>query len=295
VAIHGGAGDLPRDDPQLLAEMRERLDACLQLTCAVLDRGGSALEAVSLAVSTLEDAACFNAGHGAVLRHDGSVRLDASVMCGETASAGGVTGARRVKNPVLLAARLLDEDGIVLLSGDRADDRAGELGLELCPPEYFVTERRRQQLLAARQRRRVELDHEGQTVGAVARDRRGHLAAATSTGGMTNADAGRVGDSPILGAGTWASDGACAVSATGTGEAFLRCAFSHDVYARVHFAGCSLERATADALEGVRRLGGRGGCVAVDAAGRVALPFLTAAMPRAFRDLDGRRGVAVGP
>jgi beta-aspartyl-peptidase (threonine type) len=268
--------------------MRRDLALALESGASVLERGGPALEAVVAAVQVLEDSRVFNAARGAVLRRDGSARLDASVMCGATQRAAGVCLVRRVQNPVRLARALLEREQEVLLCGDEADQLAAQLGLPLQPPEYFITDYRREQL--ARLHERAE---EGQTVGAVALDAAGHLAAATSTGGTTNARVGRIGDSPILGAGTWASDQSCAVSATGAGEYFLRAAFAHDVHARRLWQGTSLEAAARAALANVARLGGHGGCVAIDQQGNIAAPFDTLAMPRAWLDRSGQRQVWV--
>lgn len=294
-----------------LVEMRRALERALERGAAALERGASALDAVVDAVSVLEDSPVFNAGHGAVLRSDGSARLDASVMLGDGERAGAVTQLRTVQNPARLAQRVLLRGTEVLLAGADADDFARAEGLATHPPEHFVTDYRREQLARLRaQRAGMALDHdiatsgsppppargpdeEGQTVGAVALDAQGHLAAATSTGGLTNALPGRVGDSPIIGAGTWASDGVCAVSATGSGEYFIRTAFAHTVYGRMVWAGDDLEAATQHALEHVVRRGGEGGCVAVDAHGRVVLPFTTRAMPRACQLRTGARHVYV--
>ena len=291
LALHGGAGAFSsaRIPKERVEEMRRDLSAALEAGAIVLERGGPALEAVVAAVAVLEDSRVFNAARGAVLRRDGSARLDASVMCGETQRAAGVCLVRRVQNPVRLARALLDRDQEVLLCGDEADQLAAQLGLPLQPPEYFITEYRREQLARLHQR----AEEEGQTVGAVALDAAGHLAAATSTGGTTNARVGRIGDSPILGAGTWASDQSCAVSATGAGEYFLRAAFAHDVHARRLWQGASLDAAARAALANVARLGGHGGCVAIDHQGNIAVPFDTLAMPRAWLDGAGKRQVRV--
>lgn len=269
-----------------------------------LARGGSALDAVEAAVSALEDSPAFNAGRGSVLRSDGGVRMDASVMLGEGQRAGAVSLVQTVQNPVQLARRLMERGREVLLVGADAEGLARSAGLSLRAPEWFVTPHRAQQLERLRSRGgEMALDHdvpatdasseEGQTVGAVALDARGHLAAATSTGGMTNAVPGRVGDSPIVGAGTWASDGTCAVSATGSGEFFIRAAFAHGVHARMKWGGRDLDGATRAALEEVVSLGGDGGCVAVDAEGHVSMPFTTLAMPRACQLKTGERQVFV--
>lgn len=307
LAIHGGAGALPdsRVPVERIEEMRRDLERALDEGLSVLERGGSAPDAVVAAVSVLEDSRVFNAGRGAVLRSDGSVRLDASVMLGEDRRAGAVCLVRSVKNPVQLARAVLQRGREVLLAGEDADRFASELGLETRGAEYFITDHRREQLERLTLRDAVALDHdvsapeaeragdEGQTVGAVALDVHGHLAAATSTGGMTNAAPGRVGDSPIVGAGTWASDDTSAVSATGSGEFFIRAAFAHEVHSRMAWRGSDLDVATREALELVVALGGRGGCVAVDRFGRVVAPFTTLAMPRAYRAAGGERQVLV--
>lgn len=290
LALHGGAGAFSsaRIPKERVEEMRRDLGSALEAGATVLERGGPALDAVVAAVAVLEDSRVFNAARGAVLRRDGSVRLDASVMCGATQRAAGVCLVRRVQNPVRLARALLEREQEVLLCGDEADELGAQLGLPLQPPEYFITDYRLDQLARLQQR-----EEEGQTVGAVALDAAGHLAAATSTGGTTNARVSRIGDSPILGAGTWASDQSCAVSATGAGEYFLRAAFAHDVHARLLWQGSSLPAAAREALASVARLGGHGGCVAIDRQGNIAAPFDTLAMPRAWLDGSGQRQVWV--
>jgi L-asparaginase / beta-aspartyl-peptidase len=311
LAIHGGAGALAlgRVPPDRLAEMRRDLSAALEQGIAVLERGGCALDAVVSAVSVLEDSRVFNAARGAVLRCDGSVRLDASVMSGKDRSAGGVTLVRTVRNPVRLARAVLERGREVLLAGADADRLALELGLATEPSSYFVMDYRLEQkrrLDAGRNDREAarsfsdggagapdEPGLEGQTVGAVALDASGHLAAATSTGGVTNAEPGRIGDSPIVGAGTWASDESCAVSGTGAGEFFIRSAFAHEVHGRMAWAGSSLELATRAALDQVVALGGHGGCVAIDRAGHLVAPFTTLAMPRAYQSRGGEPHVYV--
>jgi L-asparaginase / beta-aspartyl-peptidase len=309
LALHGGAGafSVGRTPPARVAEMRRDLALALETGAALLERGGSALEAVVAAVCVLEDSPVFNAARGAVLRRDGSARLDASVMCGASERAGAVSLLCTVQNPVRLALALLEREQEVLLAGEDADQLARELGLSQQAPEYFVTAYRARELERSRERsperagdassdggdEAAPAPEEGQTVGAVARDRYGHLAAATSTGGTTNARVGRIGDSPILGAGTWANNATCAVSATGSGEYFLRAAFAHDVHARLAWQGVSLAAATRAALANVARLGGHGGCVAIDAAGNIATPFDTMAMPRACLSASGQRQVWV--
>ncbi|HTV17197.1 MAG TPA: isoaspartyl peptidase/L-asparaginase [Polyangiaceae bacterium] len=307
LAIHGGAGALPasRVPVERIDEMRRDLGLALDAGLAVLGAGGSSLDAVVAAIVVMEDSRVFNAARGAVLRNDGSARLDASVMSGEGRRAGAVCVLRGAKNPVRVAQAVLARGREVLLAGDEADRFAREAGLELRPADYFITDYRREQLARLASREGMALDHdvalpasgkppdEGQTVGAVALDMHGHLAAATSTGGMTNASPGRVGDSPIIGAGTWASDDTVAVSATGTGEFFIRAAFAHEVHSRVAWRGSELGPAAREALDLVTALGGQGGCVAVDRAGRVTTPFTTSAMPRAYQAAGGPRSVYV--
>ncbi|MEY4544430.1 MAG: hypothetical protein RL685_625 [Pseudomonadota bacterium] len=323
LALHGGAGGFSaeRIPTGRIEEMRRDLTAALDAGAAVLGSGGSALDAVVAAVVVLEDSRVFNAARGSVLRRDGSVRMDASVMCGRTQRAGAVSLLRSTRNPARLARALLEREQEVLLAGAEADELAAELGLEQCPPEYFITDYRLHQLERLRLRepetsslREPEgvglaadrlasaspatacpdtdsREEEGQTVGAVACDAAGNLAAATSTGGTTNARISRIGDSPILGAGTWACDESCAVSATGAGELFLRAAFAHEVHARVALQGLPLEAATRHALQRVVKLGGQGGCVAIDREGNVSAPFTTLAMPRAYQTPSGERRI----
>jgi isoaspartyl peptidase/L-asparaginase-like protein (Ntn-hydrolase superfamily) len=252
------------------------------------------------AVRVLEDCPWLNAGRGSVLGATGEIEMDASVMDGATRRAGAVAGLRSVLNPVLAARAVMEHSPHVLLAGEGAERFAQQQGLPRAAPESFVTELRRRQL--ARWRERVtgpgEADAQpagGGTVGAVARDPQGHLAAATSTGGVTGKLPGRVSDSALIGAGNFADDATCAVSATGTGDAFIRAGFAHQVDALMRHAGLSLAEACQRALASVRSLGGYGGCIAIDAAGRVALPFDTAVMSRGVIGADGRPRVALVP
>lgn len=287
LAIHGGAGTIRRDElsPEKEAAYRAALNAALQAGGAILAAGGSAEEAVVAAAMSLEDCPLFNAGHGATFTAAGGIEMDASLMT-SAARAGAVTGVTRCRNPILAAQAVMRATPHLLLAGAAADEFAAAQGLAMEPPAYFETEHRRAQLIAAQTAQVISLDHDLPakmgTIGAVARDRHGALAAATSTGGMTNKRAGRVGDTPILGAGTWA-DRHVAVSCTGTGEAFMRCAAAHEIAALMRLAGKSLEEATSEvALLRVPEAGGRGGLIAVDAAGGVALPFGTEGMYRGW-------------
>jgi L-asparaginase / beta-aspartyl-peptidase len=287
LAIHGGAGTIRRDEltAEKEAAYRAALNAALQAGGAILAAGGSAEEAVVAAAISLEDCPLFNAGHGSTFTAAGSIEMDAALMT-SAAKAGAVTGVTRIRNPILAAQAVMRATPHLLLAGAAADEFAAAQGLAMEPPAYFETEHRRAQLIAAQAAQIVSLDHDLPakmgTIGAVARDRHGALAAATSTGGMTNKRAGRVGDTPILGAGTWA-DARVAVSCTGTGEAFMRCAAAHEIAALMRLGGKSLEEATSEvALLRVPEAGGRGGLIAVDAAGGVALPFGTEGMYRGW-------------
>ncbi len=298
VAVHGGAGGRGRValTREQQARLRVALADSLRESHAVLARGGSAVDAVVVAVCVLEDCDLLNAGRGAVLRSDGDIVLDASVMDGSDRDCGAVAAVRGLQNPIRAARAVLEHSRHVLLVGAGAEAFARAHEVESRPREYFVTGLRERQLEVARRDDPTRLDsdpHIGGTVGAVARDSNGHLAAATSTGGMTNAAPARVGDTPVVGAGVWADDATCAVSATGGGEYFMRAAFAHEVDAGMRLAGLALEPACVRALERVAALGGRGGCVAVDAAGRVVLPCTTVAMPRGCIGSDGLAQVAV--
>jgi len=285
LAIHGGAGTIPRAalSGAKAKEHRAGLLAALEAGAAVLRAGGAAGDAVLAAVQSLEDCPLFNAGRGATFTAAGTIEMDAALMLGE-GKAGAVTGVMRIRNPIRAAHAVLTHSPHVLLWGEAADAFAEARGLETAPPDYFKTEHRHAQLLAAQAQGRVALDHDEParmgTVGAVARDAAGRLAAATSTGGMTNKRPGRVGDCPVFGAGTWA-DGHVAVSCTGTGEAFIRAAAAHEISARMRHRGESLATAAAHVMGAdVPGAGGRGGLIAVDVAGHAALPFNTEGMYR---------------
>ncbi len=301
MAIHGGCGvpdeaELPADE---WVAARAALEAALRAGWAVLGRGGPALDAVEAAVAIMEDSPHFNAGHGAALNAAGEHELDASIMDGATLRAGAVAGVRRIRNPVRAARAVLEEGGSVLLIGPAADRFAAAQGLDTADPFYFSTDRRRDALRAMRERAQAgttasasEADKHG-TVGAVALDRDGHLAAATSTGGFTNKPEGRVGDSPIIGAGTYARDRVCAVSGTGQGEFFIRHVLGHEIASRMAYLGETLEAAAARVvLEDLAPYGIGAGAVAIDAAGGIASPFNTAGMFRGWITMDGELAVA---
>lgn len=299
IAIHGGAGTLSR--AHISAEQERAYHAALQQVLlagqAVLAQGGTAMEAVCEAVRLLEDCPLFNAGHGAVFTAQATHELDAAVMDGATLAAGAVAGVSRIRNPVQSARAVMQNGQHVLMVAEGAERMAQEAGLATVEPSYFSTPARHAQLLAAQARQAgVVLDHDGAaalagraidegrkmgTVGAVALDAHGHLAAATSTGGMTNKLPGRLGDSPLIGCGTYADDRTAAVSCTGHGESFIRVAAAHDVCARMAYGGASLEAAThAVVHEALPAVQGTGGLIAVDRQGNVCLPFNTEGMYR---------------
>jgi beta-aspartyl-peptidase (threonine type) len=299
LAVHGGAGDLashrlrhPGRQPY-----EQALARALRAGQSILIRGGNAVRAVTAAVTVLEDDELFNAGRGAALCADGSAELCASVMSGRTLRVGAMVGLKRVKNPVLGAA-LLMRHAHGLLYGGHGDDYAAQAGLEMVSPDYFVTRMRVLQWRKLRGSRRIALDHsDGMsqgTVGAVARDRRGYLAAATSTGGLVNQLPGRVGDTPVIGAGTWA-DRNCAISATGKGDAFARIAFARRVADMIELLGLPPEQASGRVLAEVAQVKGRGGCIAVDATGRLSTPFNTKQMLRGWVVGRGNPVVAILP
>jgi len=298
--VHGGAGVIRSTlTAQVESEVRHDLQRALDAGYAVLAGQGAALDAVAAAVVVLEDSPHFNAGHGAVFTHEGRNELDASIMDGSTLRAGAVAGVQHVRNPILLARAVMERSPHVMLIGEGAEAFARTVGTQFVEPGYFHTDERWNQLqeaiakeAAGMQAERDRAIHYG-TVGAVALDAHGHLAAATSTGGMTNKRWGRVGDSSIIGAGTYA-DAHCAVSATGWGEYFIRAAVARDICARVEYGGQSLAEAARIVIEEtLPRLGGDGGVIAVDAQGCFALPFNTDGMYRGWIDRDGRAHTAV--
>jgi len=298
LVIHGGAGATPRAEmtPERSRRVRAGLLCALRAGHAVLLDGGTSLAAVEQAVRVLEDDPLFNAGCGAVFTADATVELDASIMDGATRAAGSVACVQRIRNPVSAARTVMERSPHVLLVGPGAEAFAAAHGCELVAPGHFHTQER---LDALRKVQRAaagtplsERDRHG-TVGAVALDVRGHLAAATSTGGRTNQLPGRVGDSPVIGAGTWADD-RVAVSATGDGEIFLRCAAAHAVATRIALAGEDVDTAARRVLaEGVAALGGTGGLIAVDRAGRWTMPFNTEGMYRGRIDANCEPWVAI--
>ena len=311
LAVHGGAGTILKSEmtAELEREYRNGLENALNKGFEVLRKNGAALDAVEAAVVELENFPLFNAGRGAVFTHEGTNELDASIMDGANGRAGAVAFVKNVKNPIKLARLVMEKTEHILLGGDGANEFAREMKVELADYDYFFTEHRYQQLLQAREAGKVQLDHTDKsqipdsrfqipdseseipkpigTVGAVACDAFGNLAAATSTGGMTNKKFGRIGDTPIIGAGTFADNETCAVSCTGHGEFFMKTLAAFDVSARMKYKNLSLESAANEVIENLREIGGEGGLIAVDALGNVVLPFNSDGMYRGFMTADG--------
>ncbi len=299
IAIHGGAGTIERGNlsPAQETAIRSALDTAIVAGHRVLADGGSSMDAVVAAVRVLEDAPEFNAGRGAVLTHDGTVEMDASIMDGASLTAGAVASVQGIRHPIEAARAVMTDSPHVMLVSDGATAFAEAIGLEFKGPDWFITEFRAEQLRAVQARRdaSVQLSEDWfSTVGAVALDADGNLAAATSTGGMTNKRWGRVGDSPIIGAGTYADNRACAVSATGHGEFFIRHVVAYDICARMRHAGVGLAESADAVVNGVLvEAGGDGGVIAIDAQGNIAMPFNTEGMYRAAIAVDGHKTVAI--
>ena len=312
IAIHGGAGAITRAAMSAEKEQhyRQQLHAIVTAGQQILAAGGSALDAVTEAVRLLEECPLFNAGKGAVFTHEGTHELDASIMDGRTLDVGAVAGVNHIRNPILAARKVMENSPHVLFIGAGAEAFAAEQGLEQVAPDFFSTPERWEQLQRALSSQQMVLDHDGAaqshsddpldpdrkfgTVGAVALDLQGNLAAATSTGGMTNKQVGRVGDSPLVGAGCYANNETVAVSCTGTGEVFIRTLAAYDVSAQMEYGGRSLQQATANVIhDKVQELEGSGGLIAVDMHGNVVLPFNSEGMYRGFAYVGGEVEVAI--
>ncbi len=296
IVIHGGAGVITRAEmtPEREAQYRAGLEAARDAGYAVLEKGGSSLDAVTAAVRSMEDNPLFNAGIGAVLNRDGEAELDSSIMDGKTLRAGAVANLRHVKNPIELARAVMEKSPHVMIAGEGAEEFALQQGFTLVPNTYFRTEARKRQLEKAQKEQKSDTSEAKGTVGAVALDRNGNLAAATSTGGMTNKLPGRIGDSPLIGAGTYANNASCAVSATGDGEYFIRAVVAHDICALVQYKRMPLEAAAREVIhEKIEGMHASGGVIALDAEGHIVLDFNTPGMFRAARDSNGRRDVAI--
>jgi beta-aspartyl-peptidase (threonine type) len=309
MVIHGGAGTILKSNIDAATEQayRDKMAESIRRGYAILEKGGSSVDAVIAAITVMEDSPLFNAGKGAVFSHDGKNELDASIMEGRELNAGSVAAVTRVKNPIQLAARVMTDSPHVMLVGEGAEQFATEQDIPLVDSKYFHTERRWNQLqnLLKEESNSTGLsedkfddfevrDHKFSTVGAVALDRNGNISAGTSTGGMTNKQYGRVGDSPIVGAGTYADNRNCGISATGHGEYFIRAAVAHDVCARVEYKGITLQQAADEVIQQkLVKMGGSGGVIGLDPAGNPVMSFNTEGMYRAAMDTNGNLSVAI--
>lgn len=308
IAIHGGAGTILKEDmtPGLEAEYRNALKESLDAGYAVLDNGGSALHAVKAAVVMMEDNVLFNAGRGSVFTNKGLNEMDAAIMDGSTLDAGAVAGVRNIRNPVELADEVMLNSGHVFLTGEGANDFALKQGIKLEPDEYFYSDYRYKQWKEIRDSDLYQLDHERDksaglmkhkkfgTVGAVACDNNGNIAAATSTGGMTNKRYGRIGDSPMIGVGTYANNRTCAISCTGHGEIFIKAVAAYDVSCLMEYKNLTLQQACEEVvLKKLVALHGDGGLIAVDAKGNTAMVFNSSGMYRGFKNSNGESSIAI--
>ena len=308
IVIHGGAGTILRKNmtAEKEAEYRSVLAEAIQVGHAILKAGGSSKEAVEKTIHVMEDSPLFNAGRGAVLTADASIELDASFMDGATLDAGAISGVKTIKHPISAAIKVMEDSPHVMLSGAGADRFAVEQGLETVEPEYFITERRVNALKRVQEAQNpqktswsptekefLQQQRYG-TVGCVALDLSGNLAAGTSTGGMTNKNWNRIGDAPIIGAGTYANNATCAISATGWGEYFIRSVVAHDISALMEYKGMSIQEAAYEVIHNkVAKLGGDGGVVGIDKKGNVMMEMNTPGMYRAHMDSEGKLTVKI--
>ena len=311
IVIHGGAGTILKENmtDSLETEYKAVLEEAIRVGHQILADGGTSLEAIQRTINVMEDHPLFNAGKGAVFTNEGRNELDASIMDGETLKAGAVAGVTTVKNPINLAFRVMDKSPHVFLAGKGAEQFAEEQGLELVDPAYFHTDARFKALERIKNSEKTELDHDAAksafadpfikdskygTVGAVALDKNGNLAAATSTGGMTNKKWNRIGDVPIIGAGTYANNTTCAVSATGWGEYFIRGVVAYDISAMMEYKKMRLEDAARAVVQDkLTELGGEGGIIAIDNKGNIAMEFNSAGMYRAAMNRDGKLTIGI--
>jgi beta-aspartyl-peptidase (threonine type) len=312
IAIHGGAGTILKANmtPELEKQYTEKLDEAISAGYAVLQKGGTSLEAIATAIQIMEDSPLFNAGKGAVFTNEGTNELDASVMDGKTLAAGAIAGVTTIKNPIKAAIAVMQKSPHVMMTGRGAETFAEQQGLEIVPNSYFRDERRYQQWLKVKARDsigegriRPEMlpdedafikDRKFGTVGCVALDQYGNLAAGTSTGGMTNKRYGRIGDAPIIGAGTYANNQTCAVSATGHGEYFIRAVVAHDISALMAYKKMSLKKAADEVvMKKLVKMGGEGGIIAIDNKGNIAMPFNSEGMYRACIYTNGQKKIAI--
>ncbi len=311
LVIHGGAGTILKKSmtPEKEKAYQDVLNQALQTGYKILQNGGSSLDAVEATIRVMEDSPLFNAGKGAVFTHEGKNEMDAAIMDGSILKAGSIAGVSVIKNPVSTARKVMEKSEHVMLVGHGAEQFAREQGMEIVDPAYFYTENRYQQLQKAMEEDKVKLDHSKDkgflkplsgdekkfgTVGAVALDQYGNLAAATSTGGMTNKRWNRVGDAPIIGAGTYANNQTCAVSATGHGEYFIRSVVSYDISALMEYKGYSVKKASEEVvMKKLVERGGEGGVIALDRNGNFAMPFNSEGMYRGYIKADGKSEVLI--
>lgn len=296
LVIHGGAGVMDQKSitPKIQAEYLKVLNRVLQVGDSVLSHGGTCMDAVEKAIVIMEDSPLFNAGKGAVFTHDGLVELDASIMDGKSLKAGAIAAVRDIKNPIRVARAVMEKSEHVMLNGTGASQFAKEQGFVPVDNSYFYTEKRRQQLdeLLKKEREAGVNDKHG-TVGCVALDKYGNIAAGTSTGGMTNKKYGRIGDSPIIGAGTYASNETGGFSCTGHGEYYIRLGFSRDISALIEYKSLSVQEACKTEVEKLTKLGGTGGVIGLDRKGNIAMEFNTSGMFRGYISSNGEKQVAI--
>lgn len=309
IVIHGGAGTILKENmsDSLEAEYNRVLDLAVSKGYEILKNGGTSLDAVTQTIVILEDSPLFNAGKGAVFTNEGKNELDASIMDGKSKDAGAVASVTRVKNPITLARAIMEVSEHVMMVGPGAEKFAKQNGIELVDPSYFFTQKRWDGLQKAKEREKMELDHVSTahydpllkdlkfgTVGCVALDKNGNIAAGTSTGGMTNKRYGRVGDAPIIGAGTYADNATCGVSATGWGEFFIRNVVAYDIAAQMQYKNVSLAAAAKETIQKkVPQMGGDGGIIAIDKDGNIVMEFNTAGMYRASIDVNGQKTIGI--
>lgn len=301
IVIHGGAGTIVKENmtPELEKSYFLKLEEAIRVGHDILKNGGSSKEAVEKTIHVMENSPLFNAGHGAVLTSDGTAELDASFMDGETLDAGAISGVKNIKNPISAAIAVMEKSPYVMLSSNGAEQFASEVGLEIVPNSYFITERRKNQLKAIQNKNEVSFydpyikDSKYGTVGCVALDVKGNISAGTSTGGRSNKKWGRVGDVPIIGAGTYANNECCGISATGWGEFFIRNVVAYDIAALVNYKKLNIKEASKLALEKVKDLGGDGGVIVLDKNGDVSMDFNTAGMYRAYINNEGELTVKI--
>ena len=290
IVIHGGAGGMTKENltPELDKEYRASLVEAISKGKKILAEGGSALDAVEQTIRTMEDNPLFNAGKGAVFTHEGRNELDAAIMDGSNLAAGAVAGVTDIKNPITAARRVMTNSPHVMLAGAGASQFAKEQGLEIVPPSYFYTEKRFNEL------QEILKKEKNGTVGCCALDKNGNLAAGTSTGGMANKRYNRIGDSPIIGAGTYANNNTCAVSGTGHGEYFIRWTVAHDISALMEYKGLTLREASELVVnDKLVKAGGSGGVVCMDKYGNISMPFNSSGMFRGFATSDGKEGIFI--